>query len=435
MAFDAFISYASPDKPVADAVCARLESAGIRCWIAPRDITPGLSYGEAIITAIHSARVMILVFSSHANKSPQVPKEIERAVSRSVPIIPFRIEDVTPGVSLDYFIGSVHWLDALTPPLEQHLDSLVATVRKLVPAREEIDATRTMPFIRPTPQQNAAAPAAPQPVAIPQSAPAYPPQPSPPPQTMPPQYAPPYVPPPPASSGPSFSLQAGSKGCMLAVALVLVLCVSMPLYFLRRTASRPSPSAGVGESASTATPASPVSSEAPASSDDSAPLDQSASTPASTGVQPPPSKHPGTKHPPASHPDLDTSAGSVSVPAPASAEDSQPAAAASNAPANAGMPAAPRIKMSPIASAAQIIYKVNPTYPEQARLQHVQGRVVLHVIIGKDGTVLIADPVSGPNELVDAAVATVKQWRYKTTLSDGQPVEVETQVSINYTLH
>jgi outer membrane biosynthesis protein TonB len=60
---------------------------------------------------------------------------------------------------------------------------------------------------------------------------------------------------------------------------------------------------------------------------------------------------------------------------------------------------------------------------------------VLHVIIGKDGTVLIADPVSGPNELVDAAVATVKQWRYKPTLSDGQPVEVETQVSINYTLH
>ena len=88
---------------------------------------------QAIIDAIHAARVMILVFSSHANTSGQVPKEVERAVSNGLPIIPFRIEDVAPGKSLDYFIGSVHWLDAMTPPMEQHLDALAATVRKLVP--------------------------------------------------------------------------------------------------------------------------------------------------------------------------------------------------------------------------------------------------------------------------------------------------------------
>ncbi len=152
MAFDAFISYASQDKTVADAACARLEAAGIRCWIAPRDITPGMSYGEAIINAIHSARVMILVFSSHANKSPQVPKEIERAVSNSVPIIPFRIEDVTPGASLDYFIGSVHWLDALTPPMEQHLDALAATVRKLVPDSDRDSRPIPAPVPHPMPQ-------------------------------------------------------------------------------------------------------------------------------------------------------------------------------------------------------------------------------------------------------------------------------------------
>ncbi len=160
MAFDAFISYASQDKPVADAVCARLEAAGIRCWIAPRDITPGMSYGEAIINAIHAARVMILVFSSHANASPQVPKEIERAVSNNVPIIPYRIENVTPGASLDYFIGSVHWLDALTPPMEQHLDSLVTTVRKLVPPRDGDDIPRPGPAPRPAAQSAPAQPAA-----------------------------------------------------------------------------------------------------------------------------------------------------------------------------------------------------------------------------------------------------------------------------------
>jgi hypothetical protein len=135
VSFDVFISYASKDKIVADAVCARLEAAGIRCWIAPRDIVAGTSYGEAIIDAIRRAKVMVLVFSSSANASGHILKEVERAVSSGVAILPFRIEDVAPGKSLDYFIGSVHWLDAMTPPMEKHLDSLAATAHKLIPAK------------------------------------------------------------------------------------------------------------------------------------------------------------------------------------------------------------------------------------------------------------------------------------------------------------
>jgi hypothetical protein len=80
MAFDAFISYSSLDKPTADAACAMLESLGIRCWIAPRDVMPGREYGAAIVDAIHQSRVLVLVFSSHANQSPQVGREVERAV-------------------------------------------------------------------------------------------------------------------------------------------------------------------------------------------------------------------------------------------------------------------------------------------------------------------------------------------------------------------
>jgi hypothetical protein len=134
VAHDVFISYSSKDKTVADAVCARLEAAGIRCWIAPRDVVAGRPYGEALFDAISGMKVMVLVFSSNANVSEHIPKEVERAVSRGVPILPFRIEDVAPGKSLDYFIGSVHWLDAMTPPLGVHLDDLAATVQKLLPA-------------------------------------------------------------------------------------------------------------------------------------------------------------------------------------------------------------------------------------------------------------------------------------------------------------
>ncbi len=136
MAHDAFISCSSKDKTIADMVCARLESRGIRCWIAPRDVRPGRAYGEEIIDAIHECKVLVLVLSANANMSPHIPKEIERAVSRGIPIIPLRIEDVTPAKSLDYFISSVHWLDAMTPPLEEHLESLATTILAILPERQ-----------------------------------------------------------------------------------------------------------------------------------------------------------------------------------------------------------------------------------------------------------------------------------------------------------
>ena len=132
MAHDAFISYSSRDKTTADAACAALEAAGIRCWIAPRDITPGAEWGEAIIDAIGQARVLVLVFSTYANESPQIRREVERAVHKGIPIVPLRIEDIAPTRSLEYFIGTVHWLDALTPPLEAHLRKLVEAARALL---------------------------------------------------------------------------------------------------------------------------------------------------------------------------------------------------------------------------------------------------------------------------------------------------------------
>jgi hypothetical protein len=131
-AHDVFISYSHEDKPVADAACAVLERHAVRCWIAPRDVTLGMSYGESIMDAIATARIMVLIFSDHANKSPQVEREIERAVSKGLWLIPIRIEDVVPRKSLEYFISTSHWLDALTPPMEQHLERLAEAVHNLL---------------------------------------------------------------------------------------------------------------------------------------------------------------------------------------------------------------------------------------------------------------------------------------------------------------
>ncbi len=137
---DVFISYAQEDKPVADAVCAKLESRNIRCWIAPRDIPPGKNFPEAIIEGIEDGKVVVLIFSSFANKSPHVMRELTNAVNKGRIIIPFRIEDVLPSKSMEYLISVPHWLDAVTPPLEKHIDLLVGTVDCIIHPDQKPDA-------------------------------------------------------------------------------------------------------------------------------------------------------------------------------------------------------------------------------------------------------------------------------------------------------
>jgi TIR domain-containing protein len=149
MSHDVFISHSTKDKTVADAVCAVLEKHKIRCWIAPRDITPGKEWGASIIDAIGASRVMIVIFSASANNSLQIPREVERAVNKEVTVVPLRIENVVPTKALEYFIGSVHWLDALTPPLEKHLDKMARVVEGILRSEKTNSATQT-PARRPT---------------------------------------------------------------------------------------------------------------------------------------------------------------------------------------------------------------------------------------------------------------------------------------------
>ncbi len=130
MAHDVFISYSANDKTIADAVCATLEAEGIRCWIAPRDATPGMEGDERVVEAIRQAKIMVLVFTANANASPQISREAEEAVNHGVFVMPFRVQNVQPSGGLAFLIDSLHWLDALTPPLEAHLEHLAETVKE-----------------------------------------------------------------------------------------------------------------------------------------------------------------------------------------------------------------------------------------------------------------------------------------------------------------
>jgi hypothetical protein len=82
---DVFISYASPNSTVGETVCEALERAGVTCWIAPRDVTPGASYAGQIIHAIDAAKAIVLILSQNAGSSPHVLREVERAASKRHP--------------------------------------------------------------------------------------------------------------------------------------------------------------------------------------------------------------------------------------------------------------------------------------------------------------------------------------------------------------
>jgi len=93
-----------------------------------------------------------------------------------------------------------------------------------------------------------------------------------------------------------------------------------------------------------------------------------------------------------------------------------------------------RVRVSSGVSQALLVKKVAPEYPEDARQQHIQGTVILQVRIDKEGNVYNADLVSGDPMLAPAAMEAVRQWKYRPYLLNGEAVEVETQVRVNFTL-
>jgi TIR domain len=129
VAREVFISYSQGDYACAMELVGRVEAEGIDCWIAPRDIAPSADWAAEIIDAISNSRVMILVFSASSNDSPQVRREVERAVHKQVSILPFRIENVLPSKSLEYFLSAQHWMDAFPPPRESHYARLCAYLK------------------------------------------------------------------------------------------------------------------------------------------------------------------------------------------------------------------------------------------------------------------------------------------------------------------
>src|ERR1700681_4585429 len=138
---DVFISHATEDQATAAEVCALLEARAIHCWIAPRDVAPGKVWDEAILDAIESTRAFLLILSKSTNESHFVKNEVNRAFSQKKPIVTFRIEDVTPGRSLELYLARHHWTDGFPPPINEKVDRLATSVGALLGKTVPVTAT------------------------------------------------------------------------------------------------------------------------------------------------------------------------------------------------------------------------------------------------------------------------------------------------------
>jgi TolB-like protein len=147
-----FISYASQDAAVANAVVGSLERAGLACWIGPRDVVPGALYADEIVRALNESSLVVLVLSAQSVVSPHVGKELERASSKRRRIIALRTDDAALPRAFEYFLSESQWIEVGTGGIEPAAERLAEAVRRHLGSGLELSAddSRTVAVARNT---------------------------------------------------------------------------------------------------------------------------------------------------------------------------------------------------------------------------------------------------------------------------------------------
>jgi TIR domain len=134
-----FISYSSKDQDMAETICRALEARGHQCWISCRDVNPGQNFQEAIVQALRSAQVMLLVFTANANNSDEIKKELVLAGRHRVTVVPIRVEDVAPNDAFAYELATRQWID-LYSDWEKEIERLAVRIGQILQAGKPPDA-------------------------------------------------------------------------------------------------------------------------------------------------------------------------------------------------------------------------------------------------------------------------------------------------------
>lgn len=138
---DVFISYEHQSKSIADNICAYLESKGVRCWYAPRDVVG--PYADAIVSAIEECKVFVLILNHNSSESVHVLNEVEMAYNRimqgNLTLVPFKVDDGILSKSMEYYVKRLHWIDAVSATLEQAIEQLYKQLIPILGINPEVD--------------------------------------------------------------------------------------------------------------------------------------------------------------------------------------------------------------------------------------------------------------------------------------------------------
>lgn len=129
----AFICHASADSQAASALVEKLETEGLTCWLAPRDVPSGQNYAAVLQQAIEACEVFLILFSTSANESPHVANEIEYCVGKDKPILLVRTDQTDPRANqrISLFLGGHHWFDASSGLDDDHITRIAADLKGL----------------------------------------------------------------------------------------------------------------------------------------------------------------------------------------------------------------------------------------------------------------------------------------------------------------
>ena len=230
-----FISYSSKDQKSAEAICTAIENRGFPCWIASRDIGPGENFQAQVVRAIRTAKIMVLVFSSNANNSEEIKKELVLAGQSRLVVIPIRVEDVTPDDAFAYEFATRQWIDVFGDwehaigRVIQQIESVAGEAARSAAAAEAAGAKEA--DAKP-PQPPPGAPTAAAAAAGPALAPS----------------------PAPTKRGPSMAALLGAAG-----AIIIILVGVLVWQFLPRRGRSPAPVATATAPVPPAQPAAPAS--------------------------------------------------------------------------------------------------------------------------------------------------------------------------------
>lgn len=139
---DVFLSYEHSLKSVVDRICVELESDGIRCWYAPRDVIG--DYATSIVNAIEEATIFVVLLNDESSKSPHVLNEVEIAYKRIIDkkgdltILPLKLDDQDLSKAMEYYVKRMHWIDATMQGLENAVQELKYKINAVLkPYKEE----------------------------------------------------------------------------------------------------------------------------------------------------------------------------------------------------------------------------------------------------------------------------------------------------------